>query len=301
MDFIANHIFTIIIFVAPLIYSIQPLLLSKINVINNAYDKDLLKRKKIILYRQIKELEMEFDIGNLNKDDFLLRRSEIKAEVSEIIASIKKKWMLYVKNICKSFNRLSVLDGISFTQNRGEIIALMGKNGSGKSTLLRIIARIMKADSGTVAFKEKNMIADDSIHRQNILYIGHDPGLYSFFSPRENLRFLLSLRSLTSKEKYIEEKLDRYGLIDFIDNPIAVFSRGMLQKLKLVQIDLINPDLLLFDEPYSSLDEDGILLVDQLIAEIKIQNKSAILVLHDNQKAKIHGDRILRLESGSIF
>ncbi len=91
MDFLTNHIFTIIIFVAPLIYSIQPLLLSKINVINNSYDKDLLKRKKIILYRQIKELEMEFDIGNLNKDDFLLRRSEIKAEVSEIIASIKKK------------------------------------------------------------------------------------------------------------------------------------------------------------------------------------------------------------------
>ena len=91
MDFLTNHIFTIIIFVAPLIYSIQPLLLSKINVISNSYDKDLLKRKKIILYRQIKELEMEFDIGNLNKDDFLLRRSEIKAEVSEIIASIKKK------------------------------------------------------------------------------------------------------------------------------------------------------------------------------------------------------------------
>tara|TARA_B100001769_G_C21973739_1_gene523744 strand:- start:618 stop:893 length:276 start_codon:yes stop_codon:yes gene_type:complete len=91
LDFLTNHIFTIIIFVAPLIYSIQPLLLSKINVINNSYDKDLLKRKKIILYRQIKELEMEFDIGNLNKDDFLLRRSEIKAEVSEIIASIKKK------------------------------------------------------------------------------------------------------------------------------------------------------------------------------------------------------------------
>ena len=91
MDFLTNHIFTIIIFVAPLIYSIQPLLLSKINVINNSYDKDLLKRKKIILYRQIKELEMEFDIGNLNKDDFLLRRSEIKAEVSEIIANIKKK------------------------------------------------------------------------------------------------------------------------------------------------------------------------------------------------------------------
>ena len=67
--------------------------------------------------------------------------------------------MLSIKNICKSFNRLNVLDDISFTQKKGEIIALMGKNGTGKSTLLRIIARIMKADSGTVVFKEKNLIA----------------------------------------------------------------------------------------------------------------------------------------------
>ena len=58
---------------------------------NKPYDKETLKRKKILLYRQIKELEMEFDIGNLNQEDFLLRRSEIKAEVSEIITSLKKK------------------------------------------------------------------------------------------------------------------------------------------------------------------------------------------------------------------
>ena len=91
MDLIAEYMFTLIIFAAPLIYSIQPLLLSRINVVNKPYDKETLKRKKILLYRQIKELEMEFDIGNLNQEDFLLRRSEIKAEVSEIITSLKKK------------------------------------------------------------------------------------------------------------------------------------------------------------------------------------------------------------------
>ena len=62
--------FTLIIFAAPLIYSVQPLLLSRINVVNKPYDKETLKRKKILLYRQIKELEMEFDIGNLNQEDF---------------------------------------------------------------------------------------------------------------------------------------------------------------------------------------------------------------------------------------
>ena len=91
MDFVLNYIFTLIIFAVPIIYSIQPLFLPKVNMVEKSYDKDILKRKKIILYRQIKELEMEFDIGNLNKENFLLRRSEIKAEVSEIIASLKKK------------------------------------------------------------------------------------------------------------------------------------------------------------------------------------------------------------------
>lgn len=91
MDFLSDYLFTLIIFTVPLIYSIQPLFLSKIKIVEKTNDKELLKRKKIILYRQIKELEMEYDIGNLNKDDFLLRRSELKSQVSEIIAILKKK------------------------------------------------------------------------------------------------------------------------------------------------------------------------------------------------------------------
>ena len=91
LDFLTDYLFTLIIFTVPLIYSIQPLFLSRIKIVEKTNDKELLKRKKIILYRQIKELEMEYDIGNLNKDDFLLRRSELKSQVSEIIASIKKK------------------------------------------------------------------------------------------------------------------------------------------------------------------------------------------------------------------
>ena len=91
LDFLSDYLFTLIIFTVPLIYSIQPLFLSKIKIVEKTNDKELLKRKKIILYRQIKELEMEYDIGNLNKDDFLLRRSELKSQVSEIIAILKKK------------------------------------------------------------------------------------------------------------------------------------------------------------------------------------------------------------------
>ena len=91
MDIIRDYLFTLIIFLIPIIYSIQPLLLPRINTLKTSNNNDILRRKKIVLYRQIKELEMEYDIGNLDKEDFINRRSELKTEVSEIITELKKK------------------------------------------------------------------------------------------------------------------------------------------------------------------------------------------------------------------
>ena len=90
MDIINDYLFTMIVFIIPIMYSIQPLLLPRINTLKTSNNNDILRRKKIVLYRQIKELEMEYDIGNLDKEDFIKRRSEIKMEVSEIISELKK-------------------------------------------------------------------------------------------------------------------------------------------------------------------------------------------------------------------
>ena len=91
MDFIKDYFFTLVIFIVPIIYSIQPLFLPAITMRNTSDNRSALSRKKNILYRQIKELEMEYDIGNLDKQDFLLRRSELKAEVSSVLYKLKKK------------------------------------------------------------------------------------------------------------------------------------------------------------------------------------------------------------------
>ena len=91
MDIINDYLFTMIVFIIPIMYSIQPLLLPRINKVKTSNNNDILRRKKIVLYRQIKELEMEYDIGNLDKEDFINRRSELKTEVSEIITELKKK------------------------------------------------------------------------------------------------------------------------------------------------------------------------------------------------------------------
>ena len=91
MSLIAEYFFTFIIFILPIIYVVQPFFMQGFGKIISSESVEILKRKKIILYRQIKELEMEYDIGNLESDDFKNRRAELKSEVSLIIDKIKKK------------------------------------------------------------------------------------------------------------------------------------------------------------------------------------------------------------------
>ncbi|MBO69855.1 MAG: hypothetical protein CMG36_03240 [Candidatus Marinimicrobia bacterium] len=91
MSLITEYFFTFIIFILPIIYVVQPFFMQGFGKIISSESLEILKRKKIILYRQIKELEMEYDIGNLESDDFKNRRAELKSEVSLIIDKIKKK------------------------------------------------------------------------------------------------------------------------------------------------------------------------------------------------------------------
>ena len=90
MDIIKDYLFTLIIFLIPIMYSIQPLLLPKISTVKTSNSKDILRRKKIVLYRQIKELEMEYDIGNINEKDYMEMRENLKEEVSMVISKLKK-------------------------------------------------------------------------------------------------------------------------------------------------------------------------------------------------------------------
>ena len=209
--------------------------------------------------------------------------------------------MLSVDHIYKTFNRFNILNGISFSQQEGEILALMGKNGSGKTTLLRIIARIMKPDSGSILFQGNELLSNNSLFRKNLLYIGHEPGMYSYLSAKENLRFALSFRYKSQPIAKIHKVLDRFELSRFSREPISVFSKGMLQRLKLAYVELSSWDLLLFDEPFTGLDKNGIDLVGQLIKKWRDQNKTVIMVLHNEHRAKQIADKKLLIDSGKII
>ena len=209
--------------------------------------------------------------------------------------------MLFVNKICKSFNRIRVIESLSFSQSNNEFIALMGNNGSGKTTTLRILARAMRPESGSIVFQDKDLLSHKSINRSSILYLGHEPGMYSHFTARENLSFALSLRGLKIAQKKIDTSLDSFDLLASADKPISIFSKGMLQRLKLVFADLAPWDLLLFDEPFSGLDSNGIEIIERQLDNWKKNNKSIIMVLHDESIAQKYADRKLIISSGKIL
>ena len=208
--------------------------------------------------------------------------------------------MLFVNKIYKSFNRIRVIESLSFSQSNNEFIALMGNNGSGKTTTLRILARAMRPDSGSIVFQDKDLLSHNSINRSSILYLGHEPGMYSHFTSRENLSFALSLRGLKIAQKKIDTSLDSFDLLASANKPISIFSKGMLQRLKLVFADLAPWDLLLFDEPFSGLDSNGIEIIERQLDNWKKNNKSIIMVLHDEFIAQKYADRKLIISSGKI-
>jgi len=208
--------------------------------------------------------------------------------------------MLTVSNIKKSFNHRPVLKDVSFMLNGGETIVIMGKNGAGKSTLLRILARIMNCDNGEVFFHNQNLLKGSPISRRKLLYLGHAPSMYTALTAVENLNLALDLRGTQLGKTIILEQLEHYGLASQANDPISIYSQGMLQRLKLSYAELSDWDLLLIDEPFSGLDEEGVDLMKNALKRWKSAGKSMCLVLHNLQRAEEFGDRILHLNNGMI-
>lgn len=208
--------------------------------------------------------------------------------------------MLTVNNISKTFDQKKVLQNISFSQNNGETLVIMGRNGVGKTTLFRIIAGLMTCDKGSILFNGNNLLNTKPINRRKLFYLGHAPGMYHTFSAVENIKFAMGLRGLNNEDSVIDNVLDQFELSEQKNDPIGIYSEGMLQRLKFSLVDLIDWDLLLIDEPFSSLDAHGEKIVNEKICYWKKQSKTISMILHDKNMAKNYADRILNIRSGII-
>jgi len=202
-----------------------------------------------------------------------------------------------INNIYKSFFHRIILEDITLKVEQGDVIALLGKNGIGKSTLLRVLGKISQPDKGTILYNDANIYKEKAIIRKGILYLGHDVGLYPSLSALDNLRFACSIHGQKVEDTRIKSILNQLGLSNRINEQIKIYSKGMLQNLKYALADLIDWDILLFDEPFSSLDLKSRKVAQGHIDKWIEKSKTMIFATHDPEWSLSYCSRLLLLNN----
>lgn len=198
--------------------------------------------------------------------------------------------VLEIKNVCKNFytelGEIKVLNDINFSVEEGEIVAIVGPSGSGKSTILNIISELIKPTSGEV------------IVNGELGYMFQKDQLFEWRTIWNNILLGLEVKKEITPEKtqYIKEMLQKYDLIDFINNYPNELSGGMRQRIALIRTIATKPNILLLDEPFSALDyQTRIKVSDDIYNIIKSEKLTAILVTHDISEAISLADKVVVL------
>jgi heme exporter protein A len=199
--------------------------------------------------------------------------------------------------VWKFFGDYPALREVTFQLNDGECLALLGRNGAGKTTLLRILAGLSGASKGDVKIHGGEV--RDSKTRAKIGWLGHSIGLYDELTARENLRAFGALYDV--KREAIAAWLDRVNLAHVADSPVREYSRGMRQRLAVARAFLHDPDLLLFDEPFTSLDDKAIALLQSLLTAAQQKGATIILSTHQIREAMELANCVALVERGKLI
>jgi heme exporter protein A len=184
--------------------------------------------------------------------------------------------VLTLRRLGKRYGEKRVLRGIDLELPRGGFLVVTGPNGAGKTTLLRICAGLAQPTQGTI---------ERAVSRGQVGFLGHDPLVYRELTALENLELYGRLYRVAERRERIGMLLERFGLWEARHDRVASYSRGMTQRLALCRVLLHEPELLVFDEPYSALDEAGAELLDTQLAELR-GNKTFLLATHDPERVE---------------
>ncbi len=186
--------------------------------------------------------------------------------------------------INKTFGRRLVFSDINFRLDKPGIFGIAGPNGSGKSTLVKIIAGLLSSTKGKITHKnsEKEIIPE-RLHN-HIGFVSPYLVLYEEFSAWENLNYLSKIRGITFDKDYAKDLLERFLLYNRRNDLVKTYSSGMKQRMKFIFALIHHPELLIFDEPTSNLDDEGKKSVHNIIND---KSKENIIIIASNDKSDL--------------
>ena len=208
--------------------------------------------------------------------------------------------MIIVKKLVKRFGLKTVLRGVDFEVQPGEFVALLGPNGAGKTTFLRILASLSRPSLGEVNIAGYSLPNQASQVRARLGVVSHLPLLYIDLSAEENLRFYARLYGITNYQSRITEVLELISLETRRHDLVRTFSRGMQQRLAIGRAILHDPDVMLFDEPYTGLDQDASSVLDDILKTLARQGRTVVMTSHDLARVEDLATRFDILSRGVI-
>jgi heme exporter protein A len=182
--------------------------------------------------------------------------------------------VIRASGLSKRYGEKRVLERLDFELDRGDFLLVTGPNGSGKTTLLRLCAGLSVPTGGELEVR---------VGRARLGFLGHEPLVYRELTAIENLDLYGRLYRVPERRERIGMLLERFSLWQSRNDRAGSFSRGMLQRLALCRVLLHEPDLLILDEPFSALDDEGAALLDRELADLR-STRTFLVATHDPER-----------------
>ena len=208
--------------------------------------------------------------------------------------------MIEVKTLVKRFGLKTILRGLDFSVEPGEFVALLGPNGAGKTTFLRILATLSRPSLGSVKVGGYSLPNEAAQVRAKLGVVSHMPLLYPDLTAEENLRFYGRMYGIGNMEARLTEVLNMVGLETRRKDLIRTFSRGMQQRLASGRAVIHDPQVMLFDEPYTGLDQDACEMLDDVLRSVAADGRTVVMTSHDLARAEDIATRFDILSRGLI-
>lgn len=205
---------------------------------------------------------------------------------------------LELKDINKDIRRKNILHDINCRMEGGKVYGLKGKNGCGKTMLMRVISGLIKPTSGKVDINGKELWKDMTFP-DSIGVLIENPSFIDRYTGYENLKLLADIKGLIGRDE-IYDAITKVGLDPEDKRKYRKYSLGMKQKLGVACAFMEHPDIVIMDEPINAIDQAGVILIRDILDELKAEGKIIIIACHDSEEMEILADIIFEMEEGTI-
>ncbi len=206
--------------------------------------------------------------------------------------------IIKVVHATKSFGEETVLKDVTVDFEKGKIHGIIGRNGSGKTMLFKCICGLISLSAGEIMVDGKKIGKDTDVPEQVGMII-EAPGFLPDYSGYGNLRLLASINNKIKKET-IFAAMEKVGLEPESKKHVRKYSLGMKQRLGIAQAIMENPRILIFDEPFNGLDNQGVEDMRKLFLEVKEEGKTVLIASHNSEDIKILCDNVYSMEAGKL-